>query len=243
MRELGSEYKVTNWCLEYNSREKSWKAKIKNIIRVLKRARRHNFFLSQIIVLLTGKMFSDEIAGYRESIQSSLDILFSEYADGDLYCDRCVQAEGLDKAMEGLEKDEFSDLVVVGAPYIQEKNLKKFRRCLNLHFGILPKYRGSYTIEWACINKDFLNIGYTIHAMSNMMDGGRILARESIERAEYLRIAEMYEFCFRRGIKAMVKLISCKDLYKSKDSDERLYPQYWAGRFSVFEFRRLKDRI
>ena len=48
---------------------------------------------------------------------------------------------------------------------------------LNLHWGLSPYYRGTHCTEWALVNWDPLNIGVTIHKLSQQIDGGDIVGQ------------------------------------------------------------------
>lgn len=48
-------------------------------------------------------------------------------------------------------------------------------KILNCHMGILPQYRGHFPWVWAILNKDFNNIGLTVHAIDSGVDTGPIL--------------------------------------------------------------------
>lgn len=68
------------------------------------------------------------------------------------------------------------DLIVVqGTTLIKNSTIKDIPLVLNLHWGLSPYYRGSYCTEWALLNEDILNIGYTLHKISARIDGGDIL--------------------------------------------------------------------
>lgn len=49
-------------------------------------------------------------------------------------------------------------------------------KILNLHMGLLPKYRGNNANVWAVINGED-EVGYTIHEVTNTLDGGDIYYR------------------------------------------------------------------
>lgn len=73
------------------------------------------------------------------------------------------------------------DIVLVhGTSLIKPHILENVPLTLNLHWGISPYYRGSYCTEWALINSDPLNIGYTIHKVSPKIDGGEILTQDRV---------------------------------------------------------------
>lgn len=79
------------------------------------------------------------------------------------------------------------DLVIVqGTTLIRNKTLKGIPLVLNLHWGLSPYYKGSYCTEWAMLNHDLCNIGFTIHKISSKIDGGDILAqgRPEIEETD-----------------------------------------------------------
>lgn len=50
---------------------------------------------------------------------------------------------------------------------------------LNFHPGILPDYRGCYSVSWAIINEEEY-VGYTWHKISKDIDGGEILYQGKI---------------------------------------------------------------
>lgn len=81
--------------------------------------------------------------------------------------------------VENINKYTFDseDLVIgFGTSYITKRTLKKLKYgFLNLHTGVLPQYRGVKSEFWALYNKDYNNIGWTLHFMSSKIDEGDIL--------------------------------------------------------------------
>jgi len=74
------------------------------------------------------------------------------------------------------------DIVLVhGTSLIKSETLKGIPLVLNLHWGLSPYYKGSFCTEWALINHDPLNIGYTIHKIDQSIDGGDILSQGRVE--------------------------------------------------------------
>ncbi|MDD4197924.1 MAG: formyl transferase [Paludibacter sp.] len=76
-----------------------------------------------------------------------------------------------------LEKIKPDLVVVQGTTMIKSTTIKNIPLVLNLHWGLSPYYRGSYCTEWAILNHDIYNIGYTIHKISSKIDGGAILTQ------------------------------------------------------------------
>lgn len=70
------------------------------------------------------------------------------------------------------------DVVIVqGTTLIKNKTIQTVPLVLNLHWGLSPYYKGSYCTEWALLNNDVHNIGYTIHKISARIDGGDIVSQ------------------------------------------------------------------
>ena len=66
-------------------------------------------------------------------------------------------------------------VVVLGTSIIKESVLAAAPCFVNLHAGITPLYRGSHGQFWAVVNRDFDNIGTTLHFVDKGIDTGAIL--------------------------------------------------------------------
>ena len=67
------------------------------------------------------------------------------------------------------------DLVVFGGGGIISEEVLKKVSVLNCHMGLLPKYRGNYPWVWALANKEYDQIGLSLHYMEARLDQGPIL--------------------------------------------------------------------
>ena len=78
---------------------------------------------------------------------------------------------------------------------------------LNLHWGLSPYYRGANCTEHAILNRDFNNIGATVHRPTSLVDGGEILAqaRAEIKTPQDVRSAN-YQLTFL-GTEIMLKAL------------------------------------
>ena len=65
---------------------------------------------------------------------------------------------------------------------------------INVHFGMLPKYRGLYPIYWALKNNE-KQIGITVHKVDPDIDCGSIVQQDTIN-VEGRDIAKLYEEAF-----------------------------------------------
>ncbi len=72
-------------------------------------------------------------------------------------------------------------ILFLGAPVIKPCLYTLARLgAINWHHGISPRYRGSDCVLWAMANGEFDQIGFTIHLVSSVVDGGRILLQRKV---------------------------------------------------------------
>lgn len=50
------------------------------------------------------------------------------------------------------------------------------RGAINIHFALLPKYRGANPVQWSIINRE-TETGVTMHYMTDIIDGGDIISQ------------------------------------------------------------------
>lgn len=69
--------------------------------------------------------------------------------------------------------DEKLVLCSAYAPLISKSDLSK-KDFLNIHYALLPRFRGMHPIVWAILN-DEKEVGFTLHKMDEFMDSGSII--------------------------------------------------------------------
>ena len=75
-------------------------------------------------------------------------------------------------------KDMKADVLLDhGTSILAKEIISEAALALNLHWGLSPYYRGTHCTEWALVNWDPLNIGVTIHKLSQQIDGGDIVGQ------------------------------------------------------------------
>ena len=86
-----------------------------------------------------------------------------------------------ENCIEYIKISNISWIVNCGTPRkISSDFLTSFKnKVINIHPGILPKYRGSCCVEWALYNGD--KVGNTIHIMTQEYDEGPIILKESYD--------------------------------------------------------------
>lgn len=69
-------------------------------------------------------------------------------------------------------------LLVNGAPVLTENVFTVAKTsALNCHFGIAPRYRGSFTLFWPLLHRDYDHIGVTLHQLTRGLDAGPIVGQ------------------------------------------------------------------
>jgi methionyl-tRNA formyltransferase len=64
--------------------------------------------------------------------------------------------------------------------------------CINLHFSLLPKYRGAAPVNWAIVRGE-METGVTTFFMNEKMDEGDILLQEKVQILEHERADSLSE--------------------------------------------------
>jgi methionyl-tRNA formyltransferase len=93
--------------------------------------------------------------------------LFPVKSHNDGECVRLVERLGLSLLVNGGTPRKLAGSLLQSVP----------QGVINVHPGVLPKYRGSSCVEWAILNDD--QVGNTAHFMSEGYDEGPIIRSES----------------------------------------------------------------
>jgi methionyl-tRNA formyltransferase len=78
-----------------------------------------------------------------------------------------------------LELDALDYVVLVSYAPLIDTALAKTGKFLNIHYALLPKYRGMHPLQWALINGETC-IGFTLHVVDEGVDTGPIIFQDSI---------------------------------------------------------------
>lgn len=94
--------------------------------------------------------------------------------------DNLKSLAGLNAKMISFEDINNSLIIFAGyAPIVPASVLAK-NTCINIHYSLLPKYRGYHPTVWALLN-DEEYIGGTVHLMSEYVDDGDIIYQWKVE--------------------------------------------------------------
>ena len=90
----------------------------------------------------------------------------------------CVDSFNTPEGVEAVRKTEPDVIVVFGADILRGEILNVAKRgILNIHRDILPNYRGGGLPFWVFYNRDFENLGVTVHVCTSQLDGGDIVGQ------------------------------------------------------------------
>jgi methionyl-tRNA formyltransferase len=100
-------------------------------------------------------------------------------------------------------------VLIAGAPVIRPALYGLARKAtLNRHLGLAPTYRGSNCPIWALARGDLQSVGYTIHLVSERVDGGGIVRRASIPMRRDVSFAEYLAEVQLEGSNGFISVLS-----------------------------------
>jgi len=97
-----------------------------------------------------------------------------------------------DKSAKTLKNLKIDLGIVFGCRKINQNIINQFKiGLLNIHRGIIHKYRGLDSDLWAVFNKDFKNIGVCLHLIDKNLDTGPIVEQKKINITKDTKIFHM----------------------------------------------------
>lgn len=140
------------------------------------------------------------------------------------------------------------DLIIsVAAPVVFKKELLTAPRCgcINIHHGMLPRYRGMLPNFWQMYHGE-KRAGITVHEMSEKLDDGGIIIQEEVEIGPDETLDALIRRTKRLGARVMIRAIglikSGEVSYRPNRAEQGSYFTF-PSRRDVLEFRRRGRRI
>ena len=96
--------------------------------------------------------------------------------------------------------DGLNDEILIFAGYkpIVQNSILENNVCINIHYSLLPAYRGLHSTVWAILNNE-PKLGLTIHEMNRYIDDGPIIYQFSVEN-DFSSTSKDYMDLFNRHI-------------------------------------------
>lgn len=101
--------------------------------------------------------------------------------------------------------------------------------CINIHYSLLPKYRGFHSTVWAILNGES-ELGLTIHLMSKYIDDGPIIHQYKVSN-DFFKTSREYMERFNAYIEANLGKIIIDFLHgEVQPIQQNKYLATWVGR-------------
>ena len=133
---------------------------------------------------------------------------------------RCLKPEKLDEEfVSNLETRTYNLIIVVAYGKIIPENILNMPKfgSINIHYSLLPKYRGASPVESAILNGD-TETGVTIQKMVYKMDAGDIIAGEKTNILPDETAPELRKRLIKLGGELLVKTLTSSALRQAQDS-------------------------
>lgn len=120
------------------------------------------------------------------------------------------------------------NLVFLSTEYDRLIKTEKFKtkRLFNIHFSLLPKYKGMYTSAWPILNGENES-GVTLHIIRDGIDTGEIIDQVHIPISFDMNGLQLYERYIEEGTKLaeknLVNLLTDNYVYKQQSAIESTY--------------------
>ena len=117
-----------------------------------------------------------------------------------------------------------------GTRKISKKIIRLFKfGLINIHRGIIEKYRGLDSEYWAIYHRDYKNIGITIHKVDKGLDTGKILIQRRIGIKTYHQIYMLRYLTTVVATKELIKIINYfRKKKKFKYAKIKSYGRYYS---------------
>lgn len=116
----------------------------------------------------------------------------------------------LEKVTRALESEKVEYIIVADFSYIvPDQLLQKYEnsRIINIHFSLLPKYRGASPVQFAILNGDE-NTGITFQLVHRRMDAGAILYQIVYKMAYNETSGELYDTLFKISAEKLPQILA-----------------------------------
>ncbi|MDB4689245.1 formyltransferase family protein [Verrucomicrobia bacterium] len=110
------------------------------------------------------------------SLQQSFDRIEVYSADKEV----CCMARPNDAVVESLDEIKSRSGVMAGYLEFLSNSFLENRQVVNIHYSLLPKYRGLHSVVWAILNLES-ELGLTYHMVNDNIDDGPIIYQHAIK--------------------------------------------------------------
>lgn len=122
-------------------------------------------------------------------------VVCNQTDDGNHGWQRSLKKTALDKGVKEITLEEAYEQasIFISLEFDKIVRPERFREAstFNIHFSLLPKYKGMYTSIWPLLNGEVVT-GVTLHEIDNGIDTGSIIDQREIAISEHDRARDLY---------------------------------------------------
>ena len=162
-----------------------------------------------------------------EKLTKELEAIFTTSSQDDGPRKAIFQQENMRESKNVFQFDLF--IVVAYGKIIPENilNMPKLGS-INVHYSLLPKYRGASPVESAILNRD-TETGITIQKMTYKMDAGDIIAQEKVEIGNDEKAPDLRKRLIKIGGELLVKILNIPSAQKVSLDTSPYIGEGWEG--------------
>tara|TARA_B100000989_G_scaffold298738_1_gene289512 strand:- start:3352 stop:4071 length:720 start_codon:yes stop_codon:yes gene_type:complete len=144
------------------------------------------------------------------------------------------------KCFDYIKKEKINILVNCGTPRKIEKRIINSVKhgVLNVHPGILPKYKGRTCVEWSIFNND--KVGNTLHLMNENYDSGPIIKKMSYSFSKNDDYHSVRTKVYIEGVELLLNYLQKLQVCKLKKIVSHKQYKYSNNFFDVIDKKKMK---
>lgn len=145
--------------------------------------------------------------------------------------DENLKQRALKDGIKILNFEELVDEIIICAGYkkIISKAFLEKNNIINIHYSLLPKYRGYHSTVWGILNNEKF-LGATVHLMNENIDDGDIIfqykVKNEVKKTSYDYMVEFNEY-IEKNIYEIVQKYLNKEIVPTK---QNLKEATWVGK-------------
>jgi len=142
-----------------------------------------------------------------------------------------VNSINSDEALHFAEELAPDFILTSGTGILGNKWLSLGVPIINLHYGMIPKYRGRFCWFWPIVENDFESVGISYHLVTRRVDAGKTIIQASLSRTSLggLEIGEILVELTRLAVDSisnLLELVWYLDIRNDEQNNKPLYAAY-----------------
>lgn len=201
-----------------------------NIKKGINSKKIHKLIMYYLLLLIFKKKYSSK---YKTLIKNHL----KKYYDQKNNLDSIRLIKNLDEI--NIDQNINYDLILFGSDYVSKNFYTKFKNTYNIHFGLLPQYKGLRATERMFLDNILPHV--SVNALSNSVDSGEILYLESIKQRKFSNYLENIQLLHELSFEIVYKLIQRKLIFLNKKNINKNL--FFGFEFNELMYKKLLKKI